>query len=218
MFLELINNSYIWLKSYDWGTASDVLGAIANIIMAFAAIWGARTASSWLDNKTNDAAERVFNEIHDLYAKYNKVYNKTRDSYEAVQVMYGVSKHLNPEGFSVYKELQLARGCYIYCSSEMDLFTNKLRHSMAIKTKYKGGGGPLEFAKLLGCHNLYREKLLMVNKFITNTIKEQNESKSISELQRLEDLWGELDEIYERALQVSHDIKSISFDDIFKVK
>ncbi|QPT13740.1 hypothetical protein I6G37_01540 [Serratia rubidaea] len=173
MFQSLINNFFGWLNSLEWGSVSDILGAIANMTMALAAVWGAKTASGWLDNKKNDSAERVFNEIHELDEKYTRVYNKTRNGYEAVQRMYGLHENPTPKVFNVYKELELARECHTYCSSEMNAFKNKLRHSVAIKTKYKHGGGPLKFAELLGYHNHYQDILLNTNIIITKIIKEQ---------------------------------------------
>ena len=73
--MDLVSKAIDLITSWDWGTASDIVGAIANTIMAIAALWGVKTANNWISSKANKAADDVFDELHSLYGNYLKVFN-----------------------------------------------------------------------------------------------------------------------------------------------
>ncbi|HGL4549605.1 TPA: hypothetical protein ACKE7U_003723 [Klebsiella aerogenes] len=213
-FLDILH----LIQNWDWGNASDVVGAAANVTMAIAAVWGVKTAKGWVESKSYKAAEDVFDELHSLYGKYNKVYNHVLYGYETVCRMYGLHKELNPRTFSPYEEIEKItvsfNGCYELLSSLKD----RIRRSLAVNAKYQGGSGHIDFVKLLIEHDNFFSESLSFMRLTRKIIIQQYEKLDKEVFKDYLAKFEEYDQLFDDILIKSQDIKSLKISDIFETK
>jgi hypothetical protein len=216
--MESLTKAIHWIISRDWGTASDVVGAIANTIMAIAALWGVKTANNWISSKANKAADDVFDELHSLYGKYLKVFNMAVTGYDAVCRMYGVHDKLKPAPFSAYEELKLVEERSSRCYELLSAFKDTIRRSLAVKTKYKDGGGHIDFVKILPAHDEFFSQTIKFFKATRIIIAQQNSDLNKEEFQKYQMLFKEYEKIYDSVSKLSHNLKMMEISDIFEVR
>ncbi|EMJ5249630.1 hypothetical protein RFG81_002593 [Klebsiella aerogenes] len=207
-----------WVHTWEWGNASDVIGAVANVTMAIAAVWGVKTAKSWVESKAHKAADDVFDELHSLYSKYYKVYNLVQSGYETVCRMYGLHKELNPKAFSPYDEMEKVTANSIECYELLSSLKDRIRRSFAVKTKYQGGSGHIDFVKLLLEHDVFFRESLNFLKLTRKVIAQQHEKLDQETLEDYQIKFDVFDHLSDEILKKSQDIKTLKISDIFEIK
>ncbi|QGY29372.1 hypothetical protein [Pantoea cypripedii] len=213
----LISKIWDWLSSFQWGSASDVVGAIANTIMAVAALWGVKTANNWISSKANKAADDVFDELHALSGKYLKVYNMALSGYETVCRMYGLHDKLNPTKFLVYEEDKAVTEKSAISYELLSSFKDSIRRSLAVKTKYYDGAGHIDFFKLIIEHDEFFKQTVDFFRKTREIILQQHSTLDKHVFESYEELFKNYSKAYDAASKSSHDIKSLKISEIFEI-
>ncbi|MCE3081000.1 hypothetical protein [Yersinia enterocolitica] len=205
------------ISNISWGSGSDVIGAISNLVMASAALWGAKTASNWHKNKGFDTANNMYIELHSLLSRYNKIQTLLLDSYEIVNRMYGLYDKYNKEVFNPPKEYSQIQKNLSDSTFEGDHLITKflLMNGMKvlIKEDYE-----IDFSDLMKEHSLLMKAVLSAQIKMKEAVQQNFADKPIDVLYEVNRSYDSAIEKLKLPLDIAQKLKIVKLADLFEIK
>ncbi|WP_145538188.1 hypothetical protein [Yersinia kristensenii] len=206
-----------WISNISWGSGSDVIGAISNLAMAGAALWGAKTASTWHKNKGFDTANNMYIELHSLINRYTKIQTLLLDSYEIVNRMYGLHDKYNNDVFNPLKEYSQIQKNLSDSLFEGDHLITKflLMNGMKvlIKKEYE-----IDFSDLMKEHSLLMKVVLSTQIKMKDAVQQNFADRPIGVLHEVKSSYDFAIEKLDSPLKITQKLKIVKLADLFEIK